>query len=422
MDLKVEGRRLLKNKKQFFYFADTCWSAFTNIEDSEWEYYLDYRKNQGFNTLQINILPQWDASEALYKRSPFNYDSEGKIDIANIDHSYFERSREMSMKAVEKGFSLSLVALWCNYVPNTWASNMKGNDILPFDFLESYADIIERYFGDLASLFMISGDTDFSDESNLYYLEMSRLIKNKCPNILQTMHIKGRLQEIPQIIDDCVDLYFYQSGHNRSDLRMPYLLSEYFYNNYKEKPIINSEPCYEQMGYSRKEYGRWSQQDVRRAAWQSILSGASAGITYGASGIYSWHRTSSNFDSLLGEAFDKPNSWNQALTYPGAWDYSFLKYFLNIHSIDDITPRNDLLLSNKEGVRVGETQDYIIIYVPFSTELHLSSFSYPIEGIIYDLSSNKTSNVKTINGDKTSIITQHNFLHDVVIVLNKEEK
>lgn len=46
----------------FFYLADTVWSAFTNIDLTDWAYYLKVRKEQGFNVLQINILPQWDRS------------------------------------------------------------------------------------------------------------------------------------------------------------------------------------------------------------------------------------------------------------------------------------------------------------------------------------------------------------------------
>ena len=30
-------KHLLKDGKPFFYLADTCWSAFTNITDEEWE-------------------------------------------------------------------------------------------------------------------------------------------------------------------------------------------------------------------------------------------------------------------------------------------------------------------------------------------------------------------------------------------------
>lgn len=40
-----------RDKKPFFYLADTIWSAFTNITEDEWIYYLKRRKEQGFNVL-----------------------------------------------------------------------------------------------------------------------------------------------------------------------------------------------------------------------------------------------------------------------------------------------------------------------------------------------------------------------------------
>lgn len=46
--------------KPWFWLADTCWSAFTSIELSDWKYYLARRAEQGINVLQINTLPQWD--------------------------------------------------------------------------------------------------------------------------------------------------------------------------------------------------------------------------------------------------------------------------------------------------------------------------------------------------------------------------
>ena len=71
--LKISKNKqtLLKDGKTFFYLADTCWSAFTNISDEEWDYYLYKRKVQGFNAIQINILPQWDASLTNFNFNPF---------------------------------------------------------------------------------------------------------------------------------------------------------------------------------------------------------------------------------------------------------------------------------------------------------------------------------------------------------------
>ena len=49
MGLKVaiNKKSFEKNGKPFFYLADTCWSAFTNINENDWKYYLQYRKRQG---------------------------------------------------------------------------------------------------------------------------------------------------------------------------------------------------------------------------------------------------------------------------------------------------------------------------------------------------------------------------------------
>lgn len=60
--LTVNGRQdgFLCEGKPFFWFADTCWSAFTSITEADWDYYLTRRAEQGMNVLQINTLPQWD--------------------------------------------------------------------------------------------------------------------------------------------------------------------------------------------------------------------------------------------------------------------------------------------------------------------------------------------------------------------------
>ena len=62
--LPVNGRQdgFLCEGKPFFWFADTCWSAFTSIPEADWDYYLTRRAEQGMNVLQINTLPQWDLS------------------------------------------------------------------------------------------------------------------------------------------------------------------------------------------------------------------------------------------------------------------------------------------------------------------------------------------------------------------------
>src|SRR5659263_273960 len=83
------------NDKKFFYLADTFWTAFYNIGFEEWEAYLDFRKNQNFNAIQINILHQWDAGKSDLQLFPFKLKTDGKFDFFSIDKEYFIRAQQM---------------------------------------------------------------------------------------------------------------------------------------------------------------------------------------------------------------------------------------------------------------------------------------------------------------------------------------
>ena len=132
-------RTLLKNNKPFFYLADTCWSAFTNIRENDWIEYLRKRKYQGFNTLQINILAQWDRSASSLDYLPFASDENGKFDFSKLKDDYFEHAKRYVTLAHQAGFELSLVVLWSNYVSGTWASELatkigKADNIFPQEY------------------------------------------------------------------------------------------------------------------------------------------------------------------------------------------------------------------------------------------------------------------------------------------------
>jgi hypothetical protein len=112
--------RFLRGGRPFFYLADTCWSAFTNVRPGEWEQYLDVRASQGFNALQITILPQWDRSLVDFAPPPFRTGRDGKPDYAKPEASYFENASRMLEAAASRGIVPALVLLWCDRVRGTW--------------------------------------------------------------------------------------------------------------------------------------------------------------------------------------------------------------------------------------------------------------------------------------------------------------
>lgn len=419
--LKVSENKqfLLKDDKIFFYLADTCWSAFTNITEDEWDYYLYKRKVQGFNTIQINILPQWDASATDLNFNPF---IEG--DPYKLNDEYFKHAREMCIKAKKEGFELALVVLWCNYVPDTWASKMMPKHILPFGCLENYVKKVNETFTDLEPLYIISGDTDFTSEECIkYYTHAGSMLKSLAPNCLYTTHIKGRYSYIPEELYKLIDVCFYQSGHNAKDLTMPYSLSEEMQLKYPGKPLINSEPCYEEMGYSGNMYGRWTRYDVRRAAYVSVLSGACAGITYGAAGIYSWHKVKKGFASLLGEGFDMPKSWEEAMAFPGAWDYGYLKTIFEELNVNRLEPKQDLIINKTTEIRIAEiSEDLILAYIPCNTKLRLNSdfTGWSVKAI--DLENRFIAHLSYTVKEGKTIIDMNPFAKDALLILTNKNK
>lgn len=423
LTISKDKKYFINGNKKFFYLADTCWSAFTNISFEEWEEYLSYRKMQGFNVLQINVLPQWDASKSDINIMPFKINKDGTFDFYSINEEYFHRAEKMIEVAVKKGFLPALVLLWCNYVPDTWASKLRETSKMPLDVVETYVEHVAKTFSKFYPIYIISGDTDFPTElTKNYYMLALNTIKKLSPECLTTMHLQGRLTELPEEFanNKNLDFYMFQSGHNSAYRHMPYEMALNFYNKSVKKPIINAEPCYEQMGFSRGIYGRFTTFDVRKAAWQSLLSGASAGITYGAHGIWSWHKKGKEFEKNIGEVFDKPYDWRDALRFDGAWDYSFAKWIFEMYDLFKIEPL-DAILNNTREIRMAGNPDLstIVIYIPSNTTVIVNMKLENYNFIIIDLEKKHIAKPTIeISNDKT-IIHMHNFTSDVLIIGTK---
>ena len=413
--LTTNKQNILKDGKPFFYLADTCWSAFTNITDEEWDYYLYQRKCQGFNALQINILPQWDASSTELDYKPILNNN-----WHQLNDDYFAHAKRMCVKAKKEGFELALVLLWCNYIPGTWASKMIPDGVIPMDAIENYVNKVHETFSGLEPIYVISGDTDFNELSTPYYVKGGSQLKNLAPNCLFTAHIKGRYSEIPDELYSLMDIVFYQSGHNAKDKSMPYSLSEEMQRKYPGKPLINSEPCYEDMGYSGNMFGRWNRQEIRCAAYQSVLSGACAGVTYGANGIYPWHKVNKYFAALLGEGFDTPRTWNECMTFPGAWDYGYLKNLVEKLNIYGLTPRQDLLVNNTSDIRIAQVNDdFILVYSPANTKIRLKQDFTGLTCQAIGLEDRFISDINLEIKEGVTALPMHSFAYDALYILKK---
>jgi hypothetical protein len=358
--------------RPFFYLADTVWSAFTSATEEEWKEYLEYRRLQGFNALQINVLYQWDAS-IPYLRFPFQRDERGEYSSFQIDEAYFDFAEKLLELATQKGFIPALVLLWCNFVPDTWASQRGIPMVMPFETMERYVEYAVRRFEKFSPIFIISGDTNFgSQETVRYYLRALEITKSIAPQALTTFHLQPQADLPEEILHSpYLDFYTYQSGHVKAEQHFPYVLGEKFSALTPQRPVVNAEPCYEGHPYGFTKDGRFRVFDVRKAIWQSLLSGAQAGVTYGAHGIWSWHRKGAEFKGV--EFSGEPFEWRTALTFDGAWEASFARFVFERFLLFGMRPAKRLLVGAPQEIclTVAEDGRKFALYTPFAQTVTL---------------------------------------------------
>lgn len=399
--ITVKNTHFEKDGHPFFYLADTSWSAFTNITMADWHHYLKTRKAQGYNTIQINILRQWDASTTPANQKvwePFKLVSHDKMrtyDYSELNEAYLDHVDEML--AVMQAYDLqpALILLWCNYIPDTWVHGMMGDvtNVMPFEAVDNYVDTVTKRFKKYHPIYYISGDTDFPEVALPYYLKAEEIVRRNDPDALVSAHIAGEKTDIyPELLEK-LDFFAFQSGHGKPGQDTSFTIPQTMRQNGYTKPMVNSEVCYEFMPqFSPTMAERFTERDVRRSSWQSVLGGANAGITYGAHGIWSWHNTGETFPP----GYPYPADWHKALTLPGAMDVSFIKSVVEAYGLTDLVN----ISTSTSGVLLAQSkfQAKALAYVASNCDVDLSELSFEIRSVKAIDLNNKNVYYPTLDG------------------------
>lgn len=405
------------NGKSFFLLADTLWTAFSNISMEEWEEYLNYRQMQGFNSIQINILTQWDAGKPDTGLYPYAIDADGKFDFNKMNDEYFIRAEKMLEISSGKGFTPILAVLWGNYVPDTWMSVNNGMNIMPLEAVRFYSEYIARSFSRFKPIYLISGDTTFGSEKTVqHYMTALQIIKNIDPDAPVSFHLGGGIHEIPEEIvkSGYLNFYTYQSSHNIESQNLAYTLAGKFLEKPVKRPVINSEPCYEGHAFGGK-YGRYNEFHVRRAIWQSLLSGAKAGVAYGAHGLWGWYKEGKQFSN---EGYGgKPLPWRTALRLKGAWDAAFARWIFETFGLFDLEPVAAVLNETEEiRMSISKNTRMVVLYAPYNADIRIGTDFDGYDWTLISLSCKSflKPDVKKENG--AIVIKMHPFNDDVLII------
>jgi len=408
---------LLKDGEPFFYLADTVWAAFANLSVEVWERYLRYRKAQGFNAIQISILPiTHDTSTSQANEAPFLPDGDGNWDTYRLNKAYFDKAEEMVAMTVGSGFVPVLGVVWKCHVPGTLASQRSPiPSTLPLEAMKAYVEHAVKRFAEFTPVFFISGDTAWdSHQEPVYYMAALEIVRRISPDSLITMHMVPSAT-LPDEFADSVDFYMYQSGHG-PEQRTPYELAKKHQCYANRRPVVNGEPCYEGHGKGRT-LTRFRAFDVRKATWQSLLSGAKMGIAYGGHGVWSCHFAGMGFVQPKWKFV--PYEWERALRLPGAWDVAYAKWVFERFKLYDVNPV-DLLVRDDPEVPVAASADRtkIALYMPhvYDAGLKLDLSGYRCQ--LFDLE-NRRPMVPVVEAGSPSTLHLSMFNGDGLLIALK---
>jgi len=411
-----DRRILLKDGRPFFYLADTAWNAFVRSEPDEWEAYLAFRKRQGFNAVRVSAFGIYnDRTVGERDVHPFRFTERGKYDFGRVNDAYFDRAQQMAAAAARHGFILDLTLFWLCYVKDTQSYPPDGDWVIPMDRIRPLTEMLVERFEPYRPVYCISGDTNFGSADTVRtYMTALETVKSFAPHAVTTMHIAGNVPALPDefVRSPLLDFYLYQSGHDRSGQAHAYTYALGFHEQRPKRPIINGEPCYEGMHFEDEGGGHYTAADVRRALWSSLLSGAKAGFTYGAHGLWSWHRQGERF--LNGDSL---SDWQTALRFEGAWDCGFAKWLFERYGLYDLEPAA-LIANPSPHIRMAMTPDggAAAVYLPDSVNLRLRLRADAYEWELIELQGRRILKPEWRLDGGESVMLRHDFNSDALLV------
>ncbi len=362
----------------FFWMADTAWNGALLSDRKGWSAYLTDRVSKGFTVVQI-VTTQWRVAHTD-RDGEVNYTGKEKI---AINPKFYQRLDEKFDVLNDAGLVAAPVLLWEAPFGNP---EINPGFSLPVD----QAILLTRYqvarYGAHRVIWILGGDGDFIGDDLERWLTIGRAVFSLSKQHLATMHPKGKHWILKEYASESwYDLVGYQSGHGDSDQALSWLVQGPPSEDWRLEPVlpfINLEPNYETfLAYqSRKPITDFM---VRRAAYWSLLVSPTAGVTYGAHGIWSWQEEA-------GIPLDHPRCgiarpWHEAINFPGSTSMKHLRALFS--SIDwwRLRPAQEILAHQpgEESVQRtitaarAEEGDLAVIYIPEDRAVEIEMDLFP---------------------------------------------
>jgi hypothetical protein len=425
----------------FFWLACTAWNGALKSTDDEWEYYLNQRKENNYNVIQL-VTTEWRGCDKNAEGLTA-IDGTGYI---QINPEFFKRIDKKIDDANAKGLVVSPVVLWA--LPFGQGRHLSPGYTLPLDeavLLAKY--IVARYQGNQV-IWTLGGDGRYYDEQELKWKEIGRRVFNEIDHAPVTLHPHGS-SWVGDIYDreEWYDLMGYQSSHNNGKRVVDWInkgpMSQ-MWSKLKPMPYINMEPNYEEIHF------KITAKDIRNASYWSLFATPVAGVTYGANGIWPWLAEG---EKILNHN-DKGGvtGWRKSIGFPGSIQMGYLTGFFEKLDWWNLYPANHILMDQpgektyNHWVSVLKSSDdrTIVLYIPEKADVKLfnsngikyeAQWFNPVtnqyfEGNVVQDSTSVMEKVDLDTGEKLSLTIQTDlktigisqaFENDMLLILRKIE-
>lgn len=323
----------------FLYMADTGWWILDSLSEADWELYLQKRKEQGFNAVQVMMI--W----TYYKK---NHDGETPFEepcmLSTPNEAYFAYVDRFVELAKKKELLINFVPLWLGYSGEEWFKVLDKNTA---DECYDYGVYLGERYGDCSNvMWTIGGD---HDPEGLYDKidALARGIKDSAPCQIMSAHTwenqiaTDKYGEAGWLDLNSVYTYFPKWNHGKQ----VYELAGKAYE--LGKPFILIESGYENASISDEIFVTSAQ--LRRQTYWALLSGAT-GYAYGNKEIW-------QFTAL----------WKKALEDEGVSQALLAGEILKEHNWHEMSPYRAGHVGNDPGMLAlanGDESDIIIYYPP----------------------------------------------------------
>jgi hypothetical protein len=366
--VSVNGRYLAHaDGTPFFWLADTGWNGALKSTPEGWATYMADRKSKDFSVVQL-VTTQWRAAHA---------NAEGQVAYTGfrdirIDPTFFGRM-DARMDALDRaGILAAPVLLW------TLGDSLTSPGKLPEDQAIRLARyLVARYQGNHV-VWILAGDENYEKTAERWK-RIGRAVFDSPGHAPVTLHPQGMRWDFAAFENETwLDFLIYQSGHGDDANTVRWIHSgpvSSAWRTERPRPIINAEPPYEDH-VAYQSHKPQSAYNVRRAAYWSLLAAPTAGVSYGAHGVWSW-------ETEPGVPLEHPSSgiakpWFEAIRLPGSTQMEYLAELFTSLDWWRLRPAPDLVASQPADpmrfVGSAETDggDLAVLYLPVGGTVRLT--------------------------------------------------